>query len=84
MRRGDEMIEVAVRDSGRGIAPEVRESLFDPFVTTKREGLGMGLSISRTIVELHGGKLWASAGEDAGATFHFILPVGEGAPDDAG
>ncbi len=70
-------VEVAVRDSGGGLAPAVQRRLFEPFVTTKTNGLGLGLAISRSIVELHGGKLWASSPPGAGATFRFFLPLGE-------
>jgi signal transduction histidine kinase len=75
-RRGaDGKIEVAVTDSGPGISPEVLDKVFDPFFTTKLGGMGMGLPISRTIVEAHGGRLWAEAGTGGrGFTFRFTLP----------
>jgi two-component system, LuxR family, sensor kinase FixL len=68
-------VEVAVRDSGRGIAADVADNLFSPFVTTKARGLGLGLTISRSIVENHGGRLWAASADSAGATFRFSLPL---------
>ncbi len=75
---GNGAVEVAVRDRGRGMPAETLERLFDPFFTTKPQGLGMGLSISRTIVEAHGGRLWATSGDREGTVFHFTLPVAEG------
>jgi C4-dicarboxylate-specific signal transduction histidine kinase len=75
--RPDE-ITVAVRDSGPGLDPQDQERLFDTFFTTKEDGIGLGLSISRTIVEAHGGRLWATANEEAGATFQFTLPTNYG------
>jgi two-component system sensor kinase FixL len=69
----DSMVEVSVTDSGSGIASEVMDQLFQPFVTTKRSGMGVGLSISRTIVEAHGGRIWAEANPDGGAVFRFTL-----------
>ena len=71
----DNLIEIEVRDSGPGIAPEMLERLFSPFATTKREGLGFGLAISRRIIEAHGGQLSAVAAPDGGALFRFTLPV---------
>jgi two-component system, LuxR family, sensor kinase FixL len=65
---------VAVRDSGNGLDPKNVERIFDPFFTTKAQGMGLGLSISRTIIEAHGGTLWATPNEDRGATLQFILP----------
>jgi two-component system sensor kinase FixL len=66
---------ISVADSGSGIAPEIAEQLFQPFVTTKRQGMGVGLSISRTIVEAHGGRIWVEANPAGGTIFHFTLPV---------
>ena len=65
---------VAVRDSGPGIGPENRERVFEAFFTTKPNGMGMGLSICRTIIDAHGGQLWADANEPRGAVFQFTLP----------
>jgi len=66
---------VELQDSGTGIAPEKLESIFDAFVTNKRDGLGIGLAISRTIVERHSGKVWAANNPDRGATFSIKLPI---------
>ncbi len=75
---------VSVADSGPGIAPQISEQLFQPFVTTKREGMGVGLSISRTIIESHGGRIWAERNPTGGTIFHFTLAVvSEGDVDDA-
>ena len=71
----DGEVQVAVRDTGRGFAPSVRDRLFTPFVTTKEHGLGLGLVISRSIIESHGGRLWATSHDDAGTTFRFSLPT---------
>jgi hypothetical protein len=65
---------VEVEDSGPGIKPDDLERVFNPFYTTKSKGMGMGLSISRSIIEAHNGRLWASAGTRCGAVFHLILP----------
>ena len=66
---------VEVQDSGTGIAAEELESIFDPFITSKPEGLGMGLSICRSIIERHGGKISAANNPDRGAKFSISLPV---------
>ena len=67
-------ILVAVRDSGPGLDPTNINRLFDPFYTTKPEGIGMGLAICNSIIEAHGGRLWAGANEPRGAVFQFTLP----------
>ena len=66
---------VTVRDSGPGLSPESLDRLFDAFYTTKPTGMGMGLSICRSIVEAHGGRIWASRDVGPGATLQFTLPV---------
>jgi signal transduction histidine kinase len=67
---------ISVRDEGIGIAPERADRIFEAFYTTKPQGTGMGLSISRRIIESHGGRLWASANSGRGTTFQFTLPAG--------
>jgi two-component system sensor kinase FixL len=69
----DDQVEVTVADTGTGLAPEVAKHLFQPFVTTKRNGMGLGLSICRTIVEAHGGKIWVESPSEGGTIFHFTL-----------
>jgi PAS domain S-box-containing protein len=73
-----EEITVVVSDSGPGIDPQNTEQIFDAFFTTKESGLGLGLSISRTIVEAHGGKLWASSNKDRGTSFQFSISTSDG------
>lgn len=68
-------LEVAVTDRGSGIPPNKLDHLFEPFFSSKREGIGLGLSISRTIVESHGGRIWAEPNPDGGAVFRFTLPA---------
>jgi two-component system sensor kinase FixL len=80
--RGDGFTVVSVSDTGSGLSEEVKSRLFEPFMTTKKEGMGVGLSICRTIVEAHGGAIWASNNQGPGATFAFTLPLAE-APADA-
>jgi PAS domain S-box-containing protein len=67
---------IAVRDSGPGLEPQSLDRLFDAFYTTKPHGLGLGLAISRSIIEAHGGRLWATANEGRGVTFQFTVPMG--------
>ncbi len=74
----DGLVEVCVRDTGTGLAPEVAAQLFQPFVTTKKHGMGVGLSICRTIVESHGGKIWAESKPDEGTAFRFTLRAVDG------
>jgi two-component system sensor kinase FixL len=71
----DGSVRVAVRDQGAGLAADILDRLFIPFFTSKRDGLGLGLSISRSIVEMHGGRIWAENNADRGATFYFTLPA---------
>jgi two-component system sensor kinase FixL len=73
----DDMVEVSVADTGPGLAEEVTRQLFQPFVTTKRHGMGVGLSISRTIILAHGGEIWAEANSSGGTTFRFTLTSGK-------
>jgi two-component system sensor kinase FixL len=69
----DDMVDVSVSDTGPGIAPQIAEHLFQPFMTTKAAGMGVGLSISRTIVESHGGRIWVEPRKGGGTVFHFLL-----------
>jgi C4-dicarboxylate-specific signal transduction histidine kinase len=78
-RNGAREVLVEVQDSGPGLAHEHADQVFEAFYTTKAEGLGIGLSISRSIIEAHGGRLWAVQNEPRGATFSFSLPLQAGA-----
>ena len=71
----DDMIEIAVSDTGSGFHEDVEQSLFQTFFTTKETGMGVGLSISRSIIEAHGGRMWAESNPSGGATFRFTLPA---------
>ena len=77
-RDGAQGVLVSVQDSGPGLDPKGIESLFEPFHTTKPDGIGMGLAISRSIVEAHGGRLWATPNAPRGAVFQFTLPLEAG------
>lgn len=70
---GRGLVEVSVADTGPGISPDVAPQLFQPFVTTKPQGMGVGLSISRTIIEAHGGQIWTEPNAGGGAIFRFTL-----------
>ncbi|WP_291693751.1 sensor protein FixL [Bradyrhizobium sp.] len=74
-RAADDMIEVAVSDTGTGFPDDVKANLFQTFFTTKETGMGVGLSISRSIIEAHGGRMWAENNDAGGATFRFTLPA---------
>ena len=76
---GDGQLLISVSDTGMGFPPEQADQLFRAFVTTKDKGTGMGLPISRSIIESHGGRLWAASASGRGATFHFTLPVTQAA-----
>jgi signal transduction histidine kinase len=75
VREDSQWLRISVNDSGAGIDPSVAPRLFQPFVTTKNEGMGLGLVVSRSIVESHGGKIWAAPNPDRGTTFSFTLPI---------
>jgi PAS domain S-box-containing protein len=79
-RAGEGGCVVSVSDTGPGLPTDQPDRIFDAFFTTKPDGTGMGLAISRSIVESHGGKLWAEPGSDRGATFHFTIPTASEAP----
>ena len=72
----DAQVLIAVEDSGAGIDPDTAEKIFEPFFTTKPHGIGVGLSISRSIIESHQGRLWAGPRPGGGTVFQFTLPIG--------
>ena len=74
-RNGGTDVKIQVEDCGQGIDPEIAQQIFHPFFTTKEHGIGMGLAISRSIIEAHDGKLWFTPGEAGGTAFQFTLPV---------
>jgi signal transduction histidine kinase len=71
----DNQIEISVNDKGQGLPAGKADQIFDAFFTTKAQGSGMGLAICKSIVESHGGRIWANGDGGRGATFHFTLPV---------
>ena len=77
-RTDSDGVAIEVKDSGKGIDPMQRDRIFDPFYSTKSDGLGMGLAISRSIVEQHGGKIQVVPGDGAGVTMRFTLPTTSG------
>jgi signal transduction histidine kinase len=74
-RPQDVQVQISVSDTGVGLPADEADHIFEAFFTTKPEGSGMGLAISRSIIESHGGRVWASANSGKGATFHFTLPL---------
>jgi two-component system sensor kinase FixL len=74
VKDGDSVL-VLVQDNGRGLNPNYADRIFEPFFTTKPRGIGLGLSIARTIIENHGGRLWAASGSPLGTVFQFTLPA---------
>ena len=74
MRMDDDYVESIISDSGPGLPPEIVSRLFQPFITTKEKGMGIGLSICQTIVDAHGGRIWSEANDGGGAIFHVTLP----------
>jgi signal transduction histidine kinase len=72
---GDAEVLVSISDTGAGVPIERVDQIFEAFFTTKPSGIGMGLPISRSIIESHGGRIWVEAGSGAGACFHFVLPA---------
>jgi len=77
----DGFVTISVEDTGSGISDTVALQLFQPFVTSKQAGMGIGLSICRTIVEAHGGRIWCEAARDRGTIFRFTLPTAQAGGD---
>lgn len=77
-RVAGDLVEFTIQDTGPGVASEISDRVFDPFFTTKSNGMGMGLSICRTIVEAHGGRLGVIPNPQGGAAFRFVLPINGG------
>jgi len=74
----NDMVQVVVSDTGCGLSAESTDGIFEPFFTTNSQGLGIGLSISRSIIEAHGGRIWAESNPAGGATLRFTLPMKRG------
>jgi signal transduction histidine kinase len=83
-RNIQDQVQVTVEDSGSGLDPNGMEKIFEPFYTTKASGMGMGLSICRSIIQSHDGRLWATAKDGPGTTFHVVLPKYRGEEIHAG
>jgi signal transduction histidine kinase len=81
-RDGDNQVRLSVQDAGCGVNPQDFERLFEPFYTTKSSGMGIGLSISRSIIERHRGRLWAEPNDGPGTTFSFSIPCGPDSSED--
>ena len=77
MRENASCLKIGVRDSGKGIDKDKLKAIFKPYFTAKKDGMGMGLAICRTIIEAHGGKIWAENNPNQGATFYFTLPIAD-------
>lgn len=75
LTRGDDAAEIVVRDTGSGIPVEIAKRIFDPFISTKENGMGMGLALCRSIVQRHGGRIWVEPNMKGGSSFHFTLPL---------
>jgi len=80
-RGTDDQVRLTVQDAGVGLDPQAMDRLFQAFYTTKNDGMGIGLSVSRSIIERHHGRLWAEPNDGPGATFSFSIPRQGGAPD---
>jgi len=72
----DDQLRISVSDTGVGLPVDNLDKIFNAFFTTKARGTGLGLAITRSVIQSHGGRIWATANPEAGATFHFTLPVG--------
>jgi C4-dicarboxylate-specific signal transduction histidine kinase len=77
-------VGLTIRDSGPGLSPEILSRLFEPFFTTKPKGMGMGLAVSKSIIEAHEGRIWAEPQQDGGAVFHLSLPAAGEKEDESG
>jgi two-component system sensor kinase FixL len=75
--QSDKEIEIAVSDTGKGFVADTSDRVFEPFFATRDEGLGIGLSLTRSIVHSHGGRIWATPNTEHGVTFRFTLPIGD-------
>jgi signal transduction histidine kinase len=73
-RYEEDQVRLSVKDAGIGFEPQAADKLFEAFYTTKADGMGIGLSVSRSIIEAHRGRLWATANDGPGATFSFVIP----------